>query len=44
MLPLMKVAMLLATLSFLDLTGKPVPLAAVVGDRPALLVFLRHFG
>lgn len=31
-------------MTFQDVDGHPVTLAAVVGDRPTLLVFLRHFG
>ena len=31
-------------MTFLDVEGRAVGLDAVVGDRPALLVFLRHFG
>ena len=31
-------------LTFLDLDEKAVTLAQVVGDKPTVLVFLRHFG
>jgi len=31
-------------LTFLDLEGRPVPLAGVMAGKPTLLVFLRHFG
>lgn len=34
----------LAALTVLDMEGKTVPLGALWADRPAVLVFLRHFG
>jgi len=34
----------LASLSVLDAAGAPVPLGTAWRDRPAVLVFLRHFG
>lgn len=30
--------------TYLDLEGNAVTQAEIVGDRPTLLVFLRHFG
>lgn len=35
---------LAADLTFLDLAGRTVTTADVVGDRPTVMVFLRHFG
>ncbi len=34
----------LADTTVLDLQGKAVPLGATFADRPAVLLFLRHFG
>jgi hypothetical protein len=34
----------LAALTVLDMEGRPVPLGSLWADRPAVLVFLRHFG
>lgn len=40
----MKRADELATLSVLDARGEPVALASLWSERPAVLVFVRHFG
>ena len=34
----------LAALTVLDMEGKAVPFGSLWADRPAVLVFLRHFG
>ena len=34
----------LATMTVLDGTGATVPLATLWRDKPAVLVFVRHFG
>jgi hypothetical protein len=34
----------LAATTVLDLEGRTVPLGALWADRPAAIVFLRHFG
>ena len=34
----------LAALAVLDMEGQAVPLGLLWADRPAVLVFLRHFG
>jgi hypothetical protein len=34
----------IAALTVLDMEGRPVPLRSLWTDRPAVLVFLRHFG
>lgn len=37
-------ALAVSGLTFLTPEGQTVTLAEVVGDRPTVLVFLRHFG
>jgi hypothetical protein len=34
----------LGALTLLDLDGRAVPFASLYAERPAVLVFLRHFG